>query len=172
MSDFPPAPPVPPSLDYERKPEPRAPLWPAIGLVLLLVVVVGAMFSFLRAEPETVKPVASPAPSEAPSFREFTQEQLDKKSDVVAFFLQRGQNEGAQRVMLDFLEGTGCKHLWSGYQVFSSRAAADERIAKFKVAAAHDFPGATISTGIAKIEPQSDLRPAKFMVAGIVLDCP
>lgn len=171
MTELPPAPPTPPTLDSTPPTEPRT-LLPAIGLVVLLVVIAGALFTFLRAEP-TVKPVASPAPSEAPSFRTFTQEEIDKKSDVAAFFIQRGQNQGAAKVMQDFLEGTGCRSVWSGYQTFSGRRVADAKTLEFRQAAAQQFPTATvISTGISEIEPASEFAPDKFLVAGIVLDCP
>lgn len=173
MTDLPPAPEGGEELLVREAPTKKGTAWPVLVFVTLLIGAAAALFVFLTGSakaPEKPVPSVAVAP-EAPEgeYRTFTQEELDSKSDRAAFYIGRDQVEGANTVMGDFLEGTGCVPLFAGSQVFATEDAARAMAGKFRQDAKRDFgavSGLRISTGF------SELASGRWVVSAIVLDCP
>ena len=174
MNEFPP-PPVQPgegeTLTRKERATPRGALSAATFALVIVAAVVGlAVAGFLWLEPAADKrpsPVAEPERPPTPLSLEF----LQKKTEVIAGYISKGQPEGGAQILTDTLSGTNCEIVFAGQVTVSRKEARAQRL---EVATWRgEMKKASVPAGQALLVTTAEAKgPEGIAFVGIAVLCP
>ena len=172
MSDLPPPPewgePIVIKREGQHLKEPKSVL-PGILVVLVLAGLATLVFTFLTAEaPPAAAPTKTPGIVSAPVI---TEKMLQAKNDRAAFYIGRGEVEGANQVMRDLIVVNGCQVINAYFVPVSSRKVATEKATEYETLARNSYPTALVAVSVASTSGEMAER-GEFVAVGIVVQCP